>query len=59
MIRNRGANFCQVIKRNAVLSLQSFVILTNHSWKGEAAIFTINASNGIKTKNEIVNFGDL
>ncbi len=32
---------------------------TNHSWKGEAAIFTRSASTGIKISNVVVNFGDL
>lgn len=35
------------------------MIPTNHSWNGEAAIFTISDSVGNKTRNVIVNFGDL
>jgi len=36
-----------------------FVIPTNHSWKGEAAIFTSKDSRGINTRNVNVNLGDL
>lgn len=43
----------------AGLALEFFVIPTNHSWNGEAAIFTSSASMGKKTKSVIVNFGDL
>jgi len=35
------------------------VIPTNHSWNGEAAIFTSSDVNGKKTRNVIVNLGDL
>jgi hypothetical protein len=43
----------------AGLGLEFFVIPTNHSWNGEAAIFTNNDSNGRKIRNVPVNFGDL
>jgi hypothetical protein len=57
--RNVGASFCQVIRIKAGLRLEFFVIPTNHSWKGEAAIFTRSDNMGIKINNVIVNLGDL
>jgi len=43
----------------AGLRLEFFVIPTNHSWNGEAAIFTSSDNKGKKTRNVTVNFGDL
>jgi len=43
----------------AGLMPEFFVIPTNHSWKGEAAIFTSKDSRGINTRNVNVNLGDL
>lgn len=39
--------------------LEFFVIPTNHSWNGEAAIFTNSDIKGKKTNNVDVNLGDL
>jgi hypothetical protein len=57
--RNIGASFCQVMRIKAGLRLEFFVIPTNHSWNGEAAIFTRRDSIGIKINNVILNLGDL
>lgn len=55
---NIGANFCHVIRTKALAMLEFFVILTNHSWNGEAAIFTIRDIRGRKTISMIVIFGE-
>jgi len=47
------------MRMKAGLILEFFVIPTNHSWNGAAAIFTIKDKSGKNTKNAIVNFGDL
>jgi len=58
-IRNNGASFCHVIRMKAGVRLEFLVILTNHSWNGEAAIFTSRDSSGKKIRNVAVNFGEL
>jgi len=40
-IRKMGANFCQVINRVSWYFFMFFLMFTNHSWNGEAAIFII------------------
>lgn len=49
--RYDGANFCHVIRTVAFFDLIIFVILTNHSWKGDPAAFTIKAITAVTEIN--------
>jgi len=42
MTKYNGASFCQVINMVSWYFFMLFLIFTNHSWNGEAAIFIIN-----------------
>jgi len=41
-IRKRGGSFCQVISNVSWYFFMYFLMFTNHSWNGEAAIFIIS-----------------
>jgi len=43
IIKKVGANFCHVINKVAINIFRFFVIFTNHSWNGEAAILINSA----------------